>query len=568
MRKLYIKQLYDLIKTLDTACRELEKQKNGCFLDLCAVTQEFVSGMYDYMETVADEGSKLSELLRRLYELLYDASQDRNYIKQILETVNDLKEEVDSFKADKIEVVFFCYRASMSDSLESVYFAAKEDPSCDAYFIPVPYFDRGSNGNINQIHFEGEGYYSDQYELTDWKQYDVQARHPDVIFIMNPYDNRNLVTSLHPDFYSSHLKNHTDMLVYIEYGLPYWLYRDPCAKELQEEYEKNGIVLPAHIYSDYDIRYAKELAEVHKPIFAANPEISQSYNITPEKIQEKFVPLGSPKFDKILNTGREDYVLPEKWKRKTEGKKIILYNTGLAELLKSSERDKESEKDYVPHGSRYFEKLCSIIESFGKHEDVILWWRPHPLLEATLRSMRPVLLQKYLEIVNNFKNSGKGIFDDTEDLHRAIAWSDGMISDESSLLLLYTATGKPFYIPSITKALSQPVYDDGEGFYAPLAGRLKNMRAAKGANVGDWNCCIWWDNFLEEDVMRNTHFNNYTERFMDFVLHPEKYPDAEEYRQLQIKMFKDFVVNPDGTAGRKIYEFVKKKAMGQKEVRL
>lgn len=94
------------------------------------------------------------------------------------------------------------------------------------------------------------------------------------------------------------------------------------------------------------------------------------------------------------------------------------------------------------------------------------------------------------------------------------------------------------------------------------------MRAAKGANVGDWNCCIWWDNFLEEDVMRNTHFNNYTERFMDFVLHPEKYPDAEEYRQLQIKMFKDFVVNPDGTAGRKIYEFVKKKAMGQKEVRL
>ena len=507
MRKLYIKQLYDLTKTLDTACRELEKQKNGCFLDLCAVTQEFVSGMYDYMETVADEGSKLSELLRRLYELLYDASQDRNYIKQILETVNDLKEEVDSFKADKIEVVFFCYRASMSDSLESVYFAAKEDPSCDAYFIPVPYFDRGSNGNINQIHFEGEGYYSDQYELTDWKQYDVQARHPDVIFIMNPYDNRNLVTSLHPDFYSSHLKNHTDMLVYIEYGLPYWLCRDPCAKELQEEYEKNGIVLPAHIYSDYDIRYAKELAEVHKPIFAANPEISQSYNITPEKIQEKFVPLGSPKFDKILNTGREDYVLPEKWKRKTEGKKIILYNTGLAELLKSSAQQAEFVGSYLPQDSWYFGKLRAILAAFQKRDDVILWW-------------------------------------------------------------LYTATGKPFYIPSITKALSQPVYDDGEGFYAPLAGRLKNMRAAKGANVGDWNCCIWWDNFLEEDVMRNTHFNNYTERFMDFVLHPEKYPDAEEYRQLQIKMFKDFVVNPDGTAGRKIYEFVKKKAMGQKEVRL
>lgn len=565
MRKLYIKQLSDLVKTLDIACEELKKQKDEKLRNSCAEIQEFVSGMFDYTEATVGKNTKLSESLKKLYEILYDTSRDKTHIRQILEIVDEMKEMIGNLEADKIEVVFFCYKASMSDSLESVYFAAKADPACDAYFVPVPYFDRNPDGSLGQMHFEGEGCYSEQYELTDWQEYNVQVRRPDIIFIMNPYDNQNFVTSLHPYFYSSRLKDCTDMLVYIEYGLPYWLYRDPCAEELREEYEKNSILLPAHLHARYDIRYAKELAEAHKPIFAAYPEIAQQYHMTPEKIQEKFVPLGSPKFDKVLNTGREDYFLPEKWKRKIEGKKVILYNTGLTELLKSNGQQKEFMGEYLPRDSWYFRKLRSIIKAFKMREDVILWWRPHPLFDATLRSRCSELLEEYQTIVHDFKSFDRGIYDDTEDLHRAIAWSDGMISDESSLLLLYTATGRPFYIPSITKALSQPIYDNGADFHAPLAGRLQNMRAAKGANVGGWNCCIWWDNFLEEDVMRNTHFNNYTDRFIDFVVHPERYPETEEYRQLQIKMFKDFVVNADGTAGRKIYEFVKQKALGQGE---
>ena len=37
----------------------------------------------------------------------------------------------------------------------------------------------------------------------------------------------------------------------------------------------------------------------------------------------------------------------------------------------------------------------------------------------------------------------------------------------------------------------------------------------------------------------------------------EKYPEAKEYRELQLQMFADFVENADGTAGEKIYQFVK-----------
>lgn len=561
MRKQQIKQFLDLVKTLETACGELKRQRADKFLDLCAEIQEFVSCMFDYAETVFGEDTRLSNLIRELYELLFNIAQGNAHVKLVSKKAFEIKSEAANLKADKIEVVFFCYKASMSDSLESIYFAAKADPACDAYFIAVPYFDRNPDGSFGQMHVEGEGYYSDQYELTGWQEYNVEIRHPDVIFIMNPYDGQNYVTSVHPDFYSSRLKQYTDMLVYVEYGLPYWLYRDPCAEELQETFKQNSILLPAHLHAQYDIRYANELAEAHRPMFAAHPEIARRYGMTPEKIREKFIALGSPKFDKIVCADKKDYTLPKEWNRRIEDKKIILYNTSLSELLKSSAQQAESTGVYQPHDSWYFKKLRSIIRAFRKREDVILWWRPHPLFETTLRSMRPAFQEEYTAIVRDFESSGKGIFDDTENLHRAIMWSDGMISDESSLLLLYTATGKPFYIPSITKALLQPDYEEGADFHAPLARRMENMRAAKGANVGNWNCCIWWDNFLEEDVMRNTHFCNFANRFIDYIVHPENYPEKEEYRELQLKMFRDFAVNADGTAGQKIYEFVKRKAL-------
>ncbi|MBQ1914764.1 MAG: hypothetical protein II178_06030, partial [Selenomonadaceae bacterium] len=51
----------------------------------------------------------------------------------------------------------------------------------------------------------------------DWQQVDLKAWHPDVIFIHNPYDNMNLVTSVESRYYSFHLKPCTDCLVYIPY---------------------------------------------------------------------------------------------------------------------------------------------------------------------------------------------------------------------------------------------------------------------------------------------------------------------------------------------------------------
>ena len=146
----------------------------------------------------------------------------------------------------------------------------------------------------------------------------------------------------------------------------------------------------------------------------------------------KFLALGSPKFDKVLSSKKEDFTLPESWQRIVKGKKVVLYNTSLGAALDNSEM--------------VCKKLRYVFDVFKNRQDVALWWRPHPLMEATFRSMRPEHYAEYEQIVAEYKQAGWGIYDDTPELHRAIAYSDCYYGDGSSVVSLYKVTGKPVMI--------------------------------------------------------------------------------------------------------------------------
>ncbi len=156
------------------------------------------------------------------------------------------------------------------------------------------------------------------------------------------------------------------------------------------------------------------------------------------KAETKFVSLGSPKFDRVLNTKREDCNLPADWEKLIGNKKVIFYNTSLGALLQG--------------GEKYLKKLRSVLDTFRSRDDVALWWRPHPLSEATYQSMRPDLLAGYKQIVADYRRDGWGIYDDTSDFHRSIAISDAMYGDFSSVGVLYSATGKPVLISNCDMA--------------------------------------------------------------------------------------------------------------------
>ncbi len=154
--------------------------------------------------------------------------------------------------------------------------------------------------------------------------------------------------------------------------------------------------------------------------------------------KEKFLPLGSPKFDKIWNTRCETEALPEGWRKvifKPDGsrKKIIFYNLSIGAFLQNPEQ--------------MLKKIDNVFSFFKDRQDsIVLLWRPHPLLVGTISSMTPWMRDAYMRRIQNFKEEGWGIYDETPDPNLAMALSDGYYGDRSSLLTIYRETGKPILL--------------------------------------------------------------------------------------------------------------------------
>ena len=92
-------------------------------------------------------------------------------------------------------------------------------------------------------------------------------------------------------------------------------------------------------------------------------------------------------------------------------------------------------------------KMESVFEFFkDKKGEVALLWRPHPLIQATIESMRPQLWEDYCKLVEQYQSEGWGIYDDTADLDRAIVLSDAYYGDPSSLVHLCKEKGMPVMI--------------------------------------------------------------------------------------------------------------------------
>ena len=449
MRKHQQKQILDLLKMID------EAQTDGQYADC----QEGAIGIGEFIEQIEGEGTQTVALLEEYCELLFKASNGESGEKQLrrhmIKIENSVKNEL---KPSRIEMAFLSYKASMSDSLESIYLTAKEDPSCDAYWIPIPYYDRNPDGSFGTMHYEGPECYGESFECTSWREYDLETRCPDAIFTFNPYDEGNYVTSVHPNFYCKRLRELTDMLVYV----PYFV----VAGDVPEHF----CTVAGCLYAQKVIVQSEKIRDTYIRVF------KEAYGDRFGKPEEKFVALGSPKFDKVISSKREDFVLPKEWAKIIAGKKAVFYNTSVTSILQGNEQ--------------YLEKLRHVLADFQDHEEIALWWRPHPLNEATYSSMRPHLLDEYMKTVADYKREGWGIYDDTPNLHRALAWTDAYYGDWSSLVPMYGVTGKPVVIQDIENT-------DGK-----TAARIAEFSLDDGGML--WGFDLFRDALFEMNLQENT----------------------------------------------------------------
>ena len=217
-------------------------------------------------------------------------------------------------------------------------------------------------------------------------------------------------------------------------GEPELDYDDPeKVEKVQEAEDKLGnfILELGVLNADCIIVQSEAMKKVYVNV------LNRHTNADREYWEEHILGLGSPKFDKVAESRKEDFQLPEEWERIIKSRKTILYNTGLTAMLE--------------HRDEYLKKLRCVLETFKTQDSVVLWWRPHPLMQSTFQSMHPELLEEYNGIVSTYRQEGWGIYDDKSELDLAVALTDGYYGDRSSVVQLYRKTGKPIMIQKVDK---------------------------------------------------------------------------------------------------------------------
>lgn len=413
--KKHISGLYDVQWEIKHCMEEKTYQTAD---ELVIACQELAIQIGNFIEQVECEGHVTVSHLESYCEVIFQVHEalqagDETNSDLLFEELNKALATVEDSINDDIkirkEAVFLPYKASMWDSLESVWKEAHADPDCDDYVIPIPYFERNPDGTVKEMHYEAD-LYPEYVPITKYDAFDFGAHRPDMMFIHNPYDGANYVTSVHPFFYSDNLKKYTDCLVYI----PYFA----SAGGMSE----GQAMCPAYLHVDYIVIQSEKFRNFYD---ASIPD-------------EKFLAFGSPKFDSVIQKCQNPPKPSKEWQEKmtkADGSKktVYFYNTSIGCML--------------DHTEKYLKKMAYVFELFKKREDACLLWRPHPLLESTFDSMRPQYKQRFLELKRQFIQEDIGIYDDTPNMEDTIAVSDVYIGDSaSSVVSLFGVAGKPIFL--------------------------------------------------------------------------------------------------------------------------
>ncbi len=419
------KELINILKTLKQLHVKLSevisRKENNILQRLLIDCQQTAIDIGNFLEKEEkEENIKETVGILEIYcEKIYQISKSVIFTKQQKQEIDRLVDEVihkiDDLPSGKKLLVFMPYKASMWTSLESIWKAASEDENCEALVLPIPYFEIGKH--IKEVHMEYEGDKFPKYvPITDWKTFSLEDAMPDAIFIHNPYDDGNNLTTIHPNYYSDVLKQYTDCLVYVPY-----------------------FTMGSYIKGRSDFHYInKGTQNADKVIVQSDfvKEIYQSYGYSLDKL----IVTGSPKTDAVVNRLKDKFEYPKEWISKLEGKKVFLLNTHLSYFPTAYLNREKYGYDYA---QRYHEQILKVVL---ENQEYGLIWRPHPLLFSMANNNFPECVEYAEKLAKRIENAPNCVLDQSTDYMMAFSRSDALISTYSSLVNEYLITGKPVMI--------------------------------------------------------------------------------------------------------------------------
>lgn len=293
------------------------------------------------------------------------------------------------------EIAFLPYKRSMWNSMSSVYYELK-DLGVKVHCMPIPYLRLKANKEVD--------YYDTDFSLFgDIAEPIEMLDKPDYIVIHYQYENNNKVTGMLPEYFTKTLKDrYGAKIIYLPYGIGMGL--------------GHFALQPGCRDIDYAFLESEDMAE----------RFIAGWKLKGVDFEGRVFGYGSAKMDAVIGLKRE---IPDEWKSIIGDRQVLLITTSLGAFLTNPR-----------------ERMMYYMQNVGGNlkQNAIIF-RPHPLMRQTIKSMVNYCLYDYERMLNDFRSAGV-IVDESEYLERAIAASDYLISDPSSVVEMWKVTGKPYTI--------------------------------------------------------------------------------------------------------------------------
>lgn len=157
------------------------------------------------------------ELLYGLYNAV--GNEELDEIKCKIDALDDailrFLSEFDAAFAKEKEILFLVFKDKYWDSFDALYKEAVEKGN-RVYAMVVPYYEINADNSYGDMHIEDTNM-PEYVNCVGYKDYDIAKRHPDMIYIQNPYDECNYSTRVPDEFFAQNLKGLTDELIYKPY---------------------------------------------------------------------------------------------------------------------------------------------------------------------------------------------------------------------------------------------------------------------------------------------------------------------------------------------------------------
>lgn len=419
----------ELIMMQNEICCAISENNIDKVLELLGSAQQLSIDMGNLIESCKGDGfitvSYIQDYCENIfitYESIINNSFDIKYLDDIEESLEKIKNSLEKDIFNRKEVVFIISHINKWKYFEAEYNLLSNDENYDVYVMVIPYYYKKFDGTFYDMKYEANLFCVNAHMLK-YDEYDFGLRHPEMIYIQNPYDGYNPVTSEHSFFYSSNIRKYTDKLIYVSTFV-----LEDFKKENYREYHnmKHYCTVPGVVNADEVIVYSDCIREryIDKLVEFAGKETA--------RIWEKKI------ISKVCECRENVINIPDKWHKRLDehNKKVVLYHTGIC--------------GYIEYKEKMLDKIRSVLDIFyDNRENIQLIWRPHKATETVLEEYNTAIYSEYLKLVRKYKEEAWGIFDYDEEEDVIVSVCDAYYGDSTPIVRKFRNNNKPIMIQKV-----------------------------------------------------------------------------------------------------------------------